>query len=72
MELSRAYAKHGQAQWSRHEFYGILKEEIDEVWEAIKRDLPTADLEEEMVQVAAMCLRYFETRDRYRNPSEAV
>lgn len=68
-ELDRAYGKHGREQWGRHEFYGILLEEVDEVWDAIKADLPTEDLETEMVHVAAMCFRYFETRDRYRNPN---
>lgn len=28
-ELDRAYSKHGRAQWGRHEFYAILKEEVD-------------------------------------------
>ena len=30
-ELDRAYAKHGNALWGRHEFYAILKEEVDEL-----------------------------------------
>lgn len=69
-ELDRAYAKHGTQQWGRHEFYAILKEEVDELWDAIKQDLPTEDLESELLQVAAMCFRYYETRDRYREPNE--
>jgi hypothetical protein len=69
-ELDRAYAKHGAEQWSRHEFYGILKEEVDELWSDIKNDIPQDTLEKELVQVAAMCLRYFETRDRIREPAE--
>lgn len=68
-ELDRAYAKHGRGQWGRHEFYGILKEEVDELWADIKGDAPQAQLEKELVQVAAMCFRYFETRDRYREPA---
>lgn len=69
-ELDRAYAKHGRAQWGRHEFFGIIKEEFDEMWEDIKRDAPQDVLEKEIVQVAAMCFRYFETRDRYREPAQ--
>lgn len=69
-ELDRAYAKHGAAQWGRHEFYGILKEEVDELWADIKADAPQEQLEKELVQVAAMCVRYFETRDRYREPAQ--
>lgn len=68
-ELDRAYAKHGTQQWGRHEFYGILKEEVDELWQDIKDDAPQEALEKELVQVAAMCVRYFETRDRYREPA---
>ena len=64
-ELDRAYAKHGQLPWGRHEFYGILKEEVDELWDAIKGDLPYEDVVKELVQVAAMCVRYYETGDRY-------
>jgi hypothetical protein len=67
-ELDRAYAKHGRAQWGRHEFYGIIAEEFDEMWDDIKADIPQDTLEKEIVQVAAMCFRYFETRDRYREP----
>jgi hypothetical protein len=67
-ELNRAYTKHGDEQWSRHEFYGILLEEVEEVWKDVVADAPQDQLEKEMVQVAAMCFRYFETRDRHREP----
>lgn len=65
-ELDRAYAKHGRKRWGRHEFYAILKEEVDELWDAIKSDAPQENVIKELVQVAAMCFRYFETGDRYR------
>lgn len=68
-EVDRAYKKHGAAQWGRHEFYGVIKEEIDEMWDAIKDDEPQERVYEELIQVAAMCLRYYETRDRYREPA---
>lgn len=64
-ELDRAYAKHGAAQWGRHEFYAVLKEEVDELWDAIKDDEPQERVLAELVQVAAMCFRYYETGDRY-------
>lgn len=70
-ELDRAYAKHGCDQWGRHEFYAILKEEVDELWDAIKADHPQGQVVMEAIQVAAMCFRYLETRDRYREPSNA-
>jgi hypothetical protein len=69
-ELDRAYAKHGRGQWGRHEFYGIIAEEFDEMWADIKSDAPQDVLEKEIVQVAAMCMRYLETRDRYREPDQ--
>ena len=65
-EIDHAYAKHGRDPWGRHEFYAILKEEVDELWIDVKRDAPTDDVLKELVQVAAMCLRYAETGDRYR------
>ena len=65
-ELDHAYEKHGSAQWGRHEFYGILLEEVDELWDAIKQNLPREELTKELIQVAAMCFRYIETGgDRY-------
>lgn len=66
MEINGAYRKHGAEPWGRHEFYAILKEEVDELWDAIKSDAPQQEVEAELVQVAAMCLRYYETGDRYR------
>jgi len=67
-ELERAYAKHGRRQWGRHEFYAILKEEVDELWDDIKADAPQANLEKEAIQIAAMVFRYLETGARPRDP----
>ena len=64
-ELERAYRKHGSEQWGRHEFYAILKEEMDELWDAIKTDAAEGELAKEAIQVAAMVFRYLETGDRY-------
>lgn len=66
IEIDHAYAKHGKGLWGRHEFYGILKEEVDELWDEIKHDKSSETFEKELVQVAAMCLRYAETGNRYR------
>lgn len=60
-ELDRAYAKHGKEPWSRHEFYAILLEEVEELWDDIKADSPLHVVLKELVQVAAMCQRYAET-----------
>lgn len=64
-ELRRAYDKHGEDQWGRHEFYAILLEEVDEVWDEIKRNGETYKVYNEIVQVVAMCLRFVETGNRY-------
>lgn len=64
-ELDHAYEKHGALPWGRHEFYGVLKEEVDELWDAIKEDAPQEAVIEELIQVAAMCFRYYEIGDRY-------
>lgn len=69
-ELDRAYAKHGDGQWGRHEFYAILKEEVDELWDAIKTDAAQPHVIQEAMQVAAMVFRYYETGDRYREPND--
>lgn len=42
---------------SSHEGFAVLREEVDEMWDAIKaNDLPHA--RKEAIQVAAMALRY--------------
>lgn len=67
-EVDYAVGKHGNDSWGRHEFYGVLKEEVDELWDAIKCDAPQWEVLAEALQVAAVCLRYAETGDRYRGP----
>ena len=65
-ELERAYEKHGADRWGRHEWYAITLEELDEAWDEVKADADGATLAKEIIQVAAMCIRYLETGDRYR------
>lgn len=59
--LNYAYCKHGKEPWGRHEFYAILKEEVDELWDNIKRNKPQSEVNAEAVQVAVVILRYLET-----------
>jgi hypothetical protein len=59
-ELERARAKHPARQSSLHEGYAVLLEEVDELWEQVKkraseRDWPNILLE--LVQIAAMAQR---------------
>lgn len=71
-ELAHAYAKHGRDAWSRHELWGVLQEEFEELCDAIKRDLPTEEVLKELRQIACVCQRYAETGDRYRGPHPHV
>jgi len=43
---------------SKHEGYAILLEEAEELWDAIKQDLPAEDRVKEAIQVGAMVLAY--------------
>lgn len=63
-EVSRSYELYGCPLWGRHEAYAIIKEELDEIWDAIRADAPFKDLEKELIQTAAMCIRYLETEVR--------
>ena len=69
-EIDRSIAKHGTQQWGRHEFYAVMKEEVDEAWDDIKKDAPQYILTKEIIQIAAMCVKYLETGDRYRDTRE--
>ena len=66
-ELEHAYAKHGREPWGRHEFKGIITEELEELNEAIREDAPQEHVRREVMQIAAVCFRYLETGDRYRD-----
>lgn len=66
-ELERAYKKHNANQWSWHEFYGILLEEVEEVWSEIKQGGTKEDIVKEIIQVAAVCIRHLEIGDRYES-----
>lgn len=65
-KLSKAYAKHGSEKWGRHEFYGIIKEEFDEMWDEIKSDGKPEDLVWEIIDVLLVGIRYLETDDKYK------
>lgn len=59
-ELERASSHYG-AFASAHEGYAILLEEVDELWEEVKknpRNRSTKRMREEAIQVAAMSLRF--------------
>jgi len=57
-ELRSATEKFGTFA-SPHEGYAILKEEVDELWDEIKRKKPlTGQMRAEAIQVAAMAIRF--------------
>ena len=59
-ELARARTKHGPMH-SHHEAWGVIQEELDEVWDEVKRQTPDPQrIIAELVQVAAMCARWAE------------
>ena len=60
LELLRAKKLHGPKPFnSLHEGYAVILEEVDEVWDEIKKKVPNKDfLRKELTQVAAMCLRF--------------
>lgn len=55
-EVERATALHPRFN-SSHEGFAVLKEEVDELWDAIKKNDIT-HAREEAVQVAAMAIRF--------------
>lgn len=57
-ELENAYNLFGYKPWSRHEFYAILLEELEELWEGIKNDGTSAGIRQEMIQIVAVVYRY--------------
>lgn len=64
-EVERSYKLHGCPRWGRHEAYAIILEELDEVKQAVFDDLPFVEVYKELIQVAAMCVRYIETEPRF-------
>lgn len=43
---------------STHEGYAVLKEEVDELWDVIKKNGTSIELKSEAVQIGAMALRF--------------
>lgn len=57
-ELVKATTKHSPMN-SPHEGYAVIQEEVDELWEEIKKQHPDAHaMTKEAIQVAAMGMRF--------------
>lgn len=58
LELARAMGKFGPMA-SPHEGWAVIREELDELWEHVKKDTGRGlYAREEAIQIAAMALRY--------------
>lgn len=64
-EIHRSYQLHGIPRWGRHEAFAIILEEVEEFKQAVFDDLPYDEVREELIQIAAMCVRYIETEDKF-------
>ena len=58
-ELSRARTKFPAGFHSGHEGYAVIQEELDELWQDVKRDR-AFEAACEAIQVAAMALRFID------------
>lgn len=57
-ELSRALSLHGPMH-GPHEGYAVLLEEVDELWDEVRKRHPDpAAMRKEAIQIAAMALRF--------------
>jgi NTP pyrophosphatase (non-canonical NTP hydrolase) len=56
-ELHRAKTKHTRNFSSTHEGYAVLAEEVDELWDEVKKNGSQDRIREEAIQVAAMAIR---------------
>jgi hypothetical protein len=57
-EYLHAIAKHGPFN-SRHEAYAVILEELDELWDEIKKQSPdTQHMSKEAAQVACVAIRF--------------
>ena len=61
-ELKRAREKNKPFN-SFHEGYAVLLEEVDELWDEVKKKASKRSkesMQEEVIQIAAMCQRFYE------------
>lgn len=52
--------RHPKSYTSRHEAYGILMEEVDEMWDEIKRNAPTERFKSEVLDTIVVLVRVLE------------
>lgn len=54
---------------STHEGYGVIKEELDEMWDEIKANLTSRSILE-CVQLAAMAVKYIQSMERGKHAEQ--
>ena len=70
-ELERANHIYGTSFASPHEGYAIMHEELDELWEEIKKKHPDPErLREEAVQVGAMAIKFILSLEKWDGPED--
>jgi NTP pyrophosphatase (non-canonical NTP hydrolase) len=70
-EVQRAKSIHKNDFASTHEGFAVLLEEVDELWDEVKKKHPTkSELRKEAIQVAAMALQFASELADIVNPSE--
>jgi transcriptional regulator with XRE-family HTH domain len=68
-ELKKADSLYGPNFASAHEGYAILREELDELWEEIKKKSPDQNrLREEAIQVGAMAMKFIFSINKWSQP----
>lgn len=70
-EFTKATKKHGAFN-SAHEGYAVILEEMDELWDEVKKNGSTKRMKEEAIQIAAMAMRFLHDvcDDQYHNPDK--
>ncbi|KLU65705.1 hypothetical protein DEAC_c23350 [Desulfosporosinus acididurans] len=65
-ELQRANRIYGPSFASPHEGYAIMREELEELWEEIKKKRPDKlRMMEEAIQVGAMAMKFIQSLDHW-------
>lgn len=65
-ELGRANRRYGSTFTSAHEGYAVLLEELDELWDEVKKKHPDKyRMYEEAVQVGAMAMKFILSMDSW-------
>ena len=57
-EYDRARQLHPGGMHSAHEGFAVLKEEVDELWDEVKRNATKERMAQEAVQIGAMALAF--------------